>query len=341
MSATAPPTRLAYLDGWRGVSLVLVLVGHFTDLSRWVAPFGVEMFFVLSGRLMAELLIVRRQPLRIFLWRRMTRVWPALWAYIGLVASGLAVAAWWGDRRNVIAGALASLTFTQNYVSAHVSVPYFDHHWSLAVEEHCYLLLALLAAIAARRSVAAAALALLVTALAWLSGWTQVVVIGDDPYFTYLQTDTRAGSVLLPFALHLAAQSRRGRAGLTHLPWLAPVALASAAVCAAATPIGPLRYTAGTAALALGVVAIDTAPAMLRRWLMLPWLTWIGAASFSLYLWQQPFMMLARAGAPPLPCLAAALAVGLWSFYRVERPARRTLNALGQRHHATPRPSYA
>jgi peptidoglycan/LPS O-acetylase OafA/YrhL len=52
-------TRLAYLDGWRGLSIALVLIGHFVPVPGInLGVLGVEFFFVLSGRLMAEILFI-------------------------------------------------------------------------------------------------------------------------------------------------------------------------------------------------------------------------------------------------------------------------------------------
>ena len=48
--------------------------------------FGVELFFVLSGRLMAEILFVQKMPLDFFL-RRFSRVYPALFVFV--LAMGL------------------------------------------------------------------------------------------------------------------------------------------------------------------------------------------------------------------------------------------------------------
>ena len=49
---------------------------------------GVELFFVLSGRLMAEILFVRRFPIPAFFRRRIARVWPALFLFYQLSVIG-------------------------------------------------------------------------------------------------------------------------------------------------------------------------------------------------------------------------------------------------------------
>lgn len=53
--------RILYLDGVRGLAIVLLMVGHFlTTRGVNFGRLGVELFFVLSGRLMAEILFVDR-----------------------------------------------------------------------------------------------------------------------------------------------------------------------------------------------------------------------------------------------------------------------------------------
>src|SRR5690349_14455630 len=65
--------RILYLDGWRGVAISMLLVGHFIagfgEPPRLGIDFGragVEFFFVLSGLLMGNLLFVKRVSIRTF-----------------------------------------------------------------------------------------------------------------------------------------------------------------------------------------------------------------------------------------------------------------------------------
>ncbi|TIU24619.1 MAG: acyltransferase, partial [Mesorhizobium sp.] len=76
-------TRLAYLDGWRGLSIALVLIGHFFPVPGInLGVLGVEFFFVLSGRLMGEILFIERFPLKKFFKRRFSRIYPALLVFV-------------------------------------------------------------------------------------------------------------------------------------------------------------------------------------------------------------------------------------------------------------------
>lgn len=71
--------RVRVLDGFRGLAIVLVLVGHFLPLPGInLGRLGVELFFVLSGRLMAEILFERGARLGPFFQRRFARVYPTL-----------------------------------------------------------------------------------------------------------------------------------------------------------------------------------------------------------------------------------------------------------------------
>jgi hypothetical protein len=80
-----------YLDGWRGGVVLLLLVGHLELLptisghSFYTGRLGVECFFVLSGRLMAEILFVRQTPIGIIYWRRISRIFTAFWLFLGVL----------------------------------------------------------------------------------------------------------------------------------------------------------------------------------------------------------------------------------------------------------------
>ncbi len=150
--AQAVHARLLYLDGWRGLSIALVLIGHFLPVPGInLALLGVEFFFVLSGRLMAEILFIENYPLKAFFKRRFSRIYPALLVFVlaGMVFfAGTFVAYKWK-------AALTALTFTYNYVGILINrAGALDHIWSLCVEEHAYVALALISVLVARRRLA-------------------------------------------------------------------------------------------------------------------------------------------------------------------------------------------
>jgi peptidoglycan/LPS O-acetylase OafA/YrhL len=145
-SAAGPDRRIIQLDFVRGVAILLVINYHAmtrNDMGYWaerilsatrsIGWMGVDLFFVLSGFLVGGLLVqelLKSGTIRIkrFLVRRMFKIWPAYYFYIlfqiGAHRHPLGTF-WWQNVLNI-----------QNYVGTSL-----NHTWSLAVEEHFYLLL--------------------------------------------------------------------------------------------------------------------------------------------------------------------------------------------------------
>ena len=134
------------LDVVRGLAILLAMGWHLNRLAiggvgDWlIAPgarigwAGVDLFFVLSGFLIGSLIIreiqrTGRFDYARFLGRRVLRLWPTL--YVFLVAMLLARVAPWQSFFWQIA------LHVQNYVP----IKSATHLWSLAVEEHFYLVL--------------------------------------------------------------------------------------------------------------------------------------------------------------------------------------------------------
>ena len=102
----------------------------------WV---GVDLFFVLSGFLVSGLLFREHQSfgtLRAgrFLIRRGFKIYPAFWA---LIFASIFIRKWQHNTPDLLQ-ILSELLFVQNYTPTSI----WGHTWSLAVEEHFYLLLA-------------------------------------------------------------------------------------------------------------------------------------------------------------------------------------------------------
>jgi peptidoglycan/LPS O-acetylase OafA/YrhL len=68
-------------------------------------------------------------------------------------------------------------------------------------------------------------------------------------------------------------------------------------------------------------------PELFKKVLSFRLLRWFGIASFSIYLWQQPFYLLfVHFDAPRALCLPFAIALGFASFHFIENPVRIYLN---------------
>lgn len=317
-------TRLLYLDGWRGLAVLAVLVGHFGPWSGFGA-LGVELFFVLSGRLMAEILFVQRHPLPDFFKRRIARVFPGLLAFVIITFPVAAVAYSVGLIRKPIAGwidAAGALTFTNNYIIVlfdRSSV--FNHTWSLAVEEHSYVLLAAIALTTARSCGHSTFFMLGVAAACMVNGLFQAQSYSGPAPLThgvFWRTDVRLASVFLAGAMYLMLRSR-------PLPaWIPVVALSLGCAIFLTGPV-PVKYTIGTALFALAIATLDRAPANLHASLSVRPLTYTGLLSYSLYLWQQPFYVVKHQLGAPM-ALTGAILIAVASYYLVEQPARKWIN---------------
>jgi peptidoglycan/LPS O-acetylase OafA/YrhL len=318
----APGGRLFFLDGWRALAIGGVLFGHFvTHQPINAGRLGVELFFVLSGRLMAQILFVEQMPLGSFYYRRFSRVWPAMALFVA--AMGV-VSAFAPQVALTPAQALSALTYTYNYFAASERAVLTDHIWSLCIEEHTYVFLGLLAFASRRWGVPVLLVLLATIAFNQLNGWIRTFLLDQSYYEAYWRTDVRMASILLGAAAYLARRN-----GLLVLGGYWPVGLFALGVLFNVNGVpDPIKYSAGTLALALAVASLEDDRGSFRRVLSQPLLVWVGMISYSLYLWQQPFIRVYRGAIPlQLLCLAAAIAVGVASFYLVENPIRRWLNA--------------
>jgi peptidoglycan/LPS O-acetylase OafA/YrhL len=319
----ARPGHIPYLDGWRAVAIGGVMIDHFVASTGInLGRLGVEMFFVLSGRLMAQILFIENSDLRLFYYRRFSRVYPTIAIFI----VGMLAAAWFLHKPLIDAvDVITSLTYTYNYVSIlRYRTEVIDHLWSLCIEEHTYVYLGLLALIV-RRSPRWLWILLATTIAAnVIDGAVSTFFHHQDYYQVYWRTDVRMASILMGAASFMLKQ--RGRLRLTGM-WPTAMGLFGIVLNINAIP-DPIKYSVGTACLALAVANVDHADMFVRRTLSSALFVWVGLISFSLYIWQQPFALMR-----PHPVilrifpLAGAAVCAIASFYLAERPARRWLNA--------------
>jgi peptidoglycan/LPS O-acetylase OafA/YrhL len=132
--------HLPVLDGWRGISIVLVLAAHLLPLGpkAWKLNYsagilGMALFFTLSGFLITSLLLHDPHVPR-FLIRRGARIVPLAWLYcvVALVLSGAGALAW-----------PAHFLFYANLPPSQL-LPLTLHLWSLCLEMQFYAGIALL-----------------------------------------------------------------------------------------------------------------------------------------------------------------------------------------------------
>ncbi len=150
-------TRQPGLDGLRALAVIAVIAFH-ERLSAFSGGFlGVDVFFVLSGYLITDLLVARwdrhgRLDLGDFWARRARRLLPALAVLLVAVTAATAVVepAQLAALRSAL---LAAVTYSSNWWQALAHHSYFaqfgpppplQHLWSLAIEEQFYLVWPLL-----------------------------------------------------------------------------------------------------------------------------------------------------------------------------------------------------
>ena len=330
-------SHVAHLDGWRGLCILLVLIGHFVPGMHAIANVGVEFFFVLSGRLMAEILIFKRQPIPLFIKRRMSRVVPALAVYVLLAGVTVNLAIVVGGGPLHIASPIAALLFFHNYLPESQVFAALDHTWSLAVEEHSYLLLVVIAFLSGRRPRLAILLALAICLAAFVNSLRLAAAPPPDAQSIFFLSEIRVASVLLSFAMCIAVR----RADLRNLPpaaqLVSPVAALLSILCLVSGPMDPIRLAACTVLAAVAVNGLEVSAASFRKLLEHPLAVWLGTLSFSLYLWQQTFFVAhVKGGMPSAVALVLAVGCAIWSVKRVEMPARDYLNARWARTAALP-----
>lgn len=360
MPDTAPSgQRLPSLDGFRALSILLVLGEHasmsigYPRSAEMLKPLfsgylGVRIFFVLSGFLISRLLLVEqratgRVSLSRFYARRALRIVPAYAAYTAV----LVLLQWWTPLHLSACDYLTTATFTKDLGCGR----WLDgHFWSLAIEQQFYLVWPALIAFAPprwrlRAVWAAVALAPVARLLCFRFGWYNWEVFSP-----FVNVDAlMLGSAL---AIAEAADPARTRRFFERNP-IAWRAFATAVVLA-----NVFRDWVAPGGV-LGVALIDTFAAVAVAYLVgsfvtvrrgaaytvlnAPAIAYLGAISYSIYIWQQPFFdayndFHAVPAVITFPLnLAAAFAVATVSYHALERP----LLAWRRRLHAADRPATA
>jgi len=320
--------RLAELDGVRGIAILLILLRHSVvwpagQMLQNRAPrlyalldaswCGVDLFFVLSGFLIAGILLDHPDApnlLRVFYTRRACRILPAY--LVLLLVASLPI----GGAPQIAEGEVplaVYLAFLQNLWSAAGARVAFalGPCWSLAIEQQFYLgLPVLLLWVFRRRFGSFAAVMLLVPPLlrclclatGWRSPWDFTPCRLDAPFWGVLAAvlvrDDRAAALMLKHRRALGWAAGAGLLGVAALSQLALVPGGANLVLAFGLSLIAVTFTV---ALVSVLLSPEATAARLVRW---PPLRWAGKHSYFLYLFHLIIVRLI-----PIPQLPLRLAV--------------------------------
>jgi peptidoglycan/LPS O-acetylase OafA/YrhL len=346
---------LPTLDGWRGVAVVGVILYHgreeFSGNSipmRLAAHcyLGVDVFFAISGFLICGLLLREYEEtgdisLRRFYIRRCFRILPPYYVSLAAICAAGAFLA----LPFKFADVPSCLLFYRNYRPLGIDEYggfYTAHYWTLAVEEHFYLLWPLLLLAVKPKRAGRVAFLLAMTVFAWRVIETRFHLLAGvlPPANLLARSDIRMDALLwgcLAATYYPDIQRLAARIRFSQL-WFVP-----ASIIVILQKLHPPGQTTLNAVLVpLLVVSTVIQPnSVLGR--LLEWrpLRWMGTISFSLYLWQELFLPgptaeLARGGFRYLQQfpmnLLAILVCACLSRYLIEIPMTR----LGHRISASP-----
>lgn len=328
LQANLRKKKIPGLDGLRGIAALSVLglhdqvMSHRDALGRiFVGRFGVQIFFVISGFLITWLLLQEEQKdgtvnRAAFYWRRAFRLLPGLFAYL----------LWQYFHRPPFltrAGMIAAALYFSNYyqiIRGTLGLQGLGHTWSLAVEEHFYLIWPqVFLFVHDRRKLLRGCL--MVAALQVV--WRLAAGFRGELLYAEFSTETASAAVLIGCSLGLV---------LWYLPHRLPRFLlhrGMTPVCLAViVGLGQLSASAQlwwgiplgvpcTAILVLQAITYD------GRLLNNPVALFLGRISYSVYLWAYVAIIAIQHFGHDrfhLPAFAAAIVLGSASYYLIEHP---------------------
>lgn len=332
----------------RGIAVVAVLLFHLHNGLLEGGFVGVDVFFVISGYLISSIILVDCQhdkfSLSRFYQRRVSRIFPVFF----LVCSSILVAAslLYIPRDFASAGAsatAASLSIANikfmlqgNYFKISLDAQPFLHYWSLSVEEQFYVFLPLTLFFAQKLRLSKLRLLIVLGTLALVSFFSCLVLTALKPTWAFYLMPARAWELLAGSMLAIGAsresniQNRKLKEAISIIGLLC--------IIASILFIREESFPGYIAALpVIGTVLLigrSYYPQQLtERLLSNPILTFIGKASYSIYLWHWPvycfidYSLYFRSTAIRTGLkIILTIALSVSSYLCFEKPVRTYLN---------------
>jgi peptidoglycan/LPS O-acetylase OafA/YrhL len=350
---SVPHGSIPYLDGLRAYSILNVVLDHSIEyggaarLIPWVAsrsalPFrlvfangglGVRVFFVLSGFLITRLLLEEFDAtgtisIRGFYGRRIARIFPAAYFYIltliALAAFGSLQVGW-----QPIA---VAATYMWNYTAfgASSAGAVLGHFWTLSLEEQFYLVwpgFLLLAGLRRARRIATVCV-IIFPILRIGSYYFCPGSRSEIEMMFHTGADQILWGALGAFAVRGGALERMRAAKFRWaIPWLCGVVVFVLIPFAESRVRGTFIVTNISLlgfSIMLFILWLLSGEGGVARWMLASWpAVQLGLISYSVYIWQQLFLVWPGAAALRFPLnLAAALVAGWLSYKLLEVPMR-------------------
>ena len=292
----------ADIDGLRGIAIILVLFFHFEIGGIDNGFLGVDIFFVISGFLITQLIskeiTTKKFSISEFYCRRIRRLFPALFFMLVIVSLASFI---FFDRASfekfgfslittsLFASNIWFWTETGYFAPSALEKPLL-HTWSLSVEEQFYIFFPLLLLLF-RRFLFPSPL-LIITTLFILSLLLYLYGFYYHPDATFFLLPTRiwqllAGSIIA--LLHLNRRRKLKNLGF-HTLGASLVLISLFPQFISALKIPPaIPCTVGTA-----LILLPIQNSWIVKVLSLKPLIWIGLLSYSLYLWHWPIYVFCK-----------------------------------------------
>jgi peptidoglycan/LPS O-acetylase OafA/YrhL len=301
MRATVSEHKRADIQGLRGIAVLAVVLFHVNRNALPGGFAGVDIFFVISGYLITQILLRDMEAgsfrLRDFYQRRVRRLFPALYVVLAFtLVAGLII---------LPPKLLSELVYSQFFTTLFLSnfafarlADYFDstaslkpllHTWSLGVEEQFYLVFPLL--LMGLRKFARRFLWPILAGLAVVS--LIAAQITSRPEAAFYLPATRAFELLIG-ALTVWAQGRFSLSDKTkRLLSLLGIGLLIASLILLNDRVPFPGLYALPPCLGAALLLL-TADGWGNKLISAPPLVWTGDISYSLYLWHWPLLVFAR-----------------------------------------------
>lgn len=335
----------ADIEGLRAIAVLFVMAFHARMLGCTGGFIGVDLFFVLSGYLITEILLREAEQtgsvaLGAFYARRIRRLLPACTAMV--LATGIASFFILPplEQAAVSRSVLATSAYLSNVYFYYLRSDYFAsdlsnnpllHTWSLGVEEQFYFIWPLLIFGLSRFKGRRRAACVLLGIIGLLSFATSVWLMQRNQPAAFFLMPPRAWEFAIGgLASQIPTKWLQDRLPLVRLlGWSGLIAISVSAF--ATSPISfpgwkALLPVCGAAAVLIGGAVQDARG--VGRILSLGLLSYLGQRSYALYLWHWPMLVLLSIFNDPLPltlrilCLLGSLLIADFSYRFVENPIR-------------------